>query len=94
MPVTKPANKPVPHSVMISVVTKVTSEMGLTQLARSVIIYVIGVTCNYGNMSTARALQIPHSTVSHHCRLVEDKRDDPAFDKQLTALEKQFDGSA
>jgi chromosomal replication initiation ATPase DnaA len=56
-------------------------------LARQVAMYIaaVGFGMSYGRV--AAALGRDRSTVQHACRVVEDRRDDPAFDRWIEALE-------
>lgn len=57
-------------------------------LARQVAMYVaaVGFGMSYGRV--AAALGRDRSTVQHACRVVEERRDDPAFDSWVEALER------
>lgn len=56
-------------------------------LARQVAMYIasVGFGMSYGRVGAA--LGRDRSTVMHACRVVEDRRDDPAFDRWIEALE-------
>lgn len=57
-------------------------------LARQVAMYVaaVGFGMSYGRV--AAALGRDRSTVQHACRVVEERRDDPAFDTWVDALQQ------
>lgn len=56
-------------------------------LARQVAMYVATVGFGMSYARVAAALGRDRSTVQHACRVVEDRRDDPTFDRWIEALE-------
>lgn len=56
-------------------------------LARQVAMYIATVGFGMSYARVAAALGRDRSTVQHACRAVEDRRDDPAFDRWIEALE-------
>jgi chromosomal replication initiation ATPase DnaA len=58
---------------------------GLTRLRR-LSIYLAHVELGLPAAAVARAFQRSRRSVAHACRLVEDQRDNRAFDVQITAL--------
>lgn len=57
-------------------------------LARQVAMYMAHVGCGLTFATVGRLFRRDRTTVSHACRLVEDLRDDAAFDCRMTALER------
>lgn len=57
-------------------------------LARQVAMYITHVCFGLSLSRVANAFLRDRSTVAHACHLIEDKRDDPAFDDMLEALEE------
>ena len=55
--------------------------------ARQVAMYIATVGFGMSYARVAAALGRDRSTVQHACRAVEDRRDDPAFDRWIEALE-------
>lgn len=56
-------------------------------LARQVAMYLTHVSFGLSLARVANAFVRDRSTVAHACHLIEDRRDDPAFDDMLEALE-------
>lgn len=56
-------------------------------LARQVAMYLAHVTCGLTLTEVGRLFGRDRTTAAHACRLVEDRRDDPNFDKSLDCLE-------
>ncbi|ACT58922.1 helix-turn-helix domain-containing protein [Hirschia baltica] len=56
-------------------------------LARQVAMYLTHVSFGLSLARVANAFLRDRSTVAYACHLIEDKRDDPAFDDMLEALE-------
>ncbi len=56
-------------------------------LARQVAMYIASVGFGMSYARVAAALGRDRSTIQHACRVVEDRRDDPAFDRWIEALE-------
>lgn len=57
-------------------------------LARQVAMYVATVSFGMSYGRVAAALGRDRSTVQHACQIVEERRDDPAFDTWVEALER------
>jgi chromosomal replication initiation ATPase DnaA len=57
-------------------------------LARGLAMYLVHVGCGMSLGRVARIFGRDRSTVGYACRLIEDRRDDPRFDKWLEALER------
>ena len=55
--------------------------------ARQVTMYLAHVACGLSVNQVARLCGRDRTTTAHACRLVEDRRDDPALDSSLTFLE-------
>lgn len=55
--------------------------------ARQVSMYIASVGFGISCTRVAAAMGRDRSTVNHACRLIEDRRDDPAFDRWIEALE-------
>ncbi len=49
--------------------------------------YILAVTLNLGISETARRVGRTPPTIAHSCHLIEDKRDDYAYDQYLEAVE-------
>lgn len=62
---------------------------GLTDKARSVAMYILSVSLEHGPQNTGRAFSCGHNTVIAAVNRVEEWRDDPGFDEELTALEQK-----
>jgi chromosomal replication initiation ATPase DnaA len=56
--------------------------------ARQVAMYLCHVAFERSLSRVAQAFARDRSTVAHACHLVEDRRDDPAFDALIAALEE------
>ncbi len=56
-------------------------------MARQVAMYIATVGFGMSYARVGAALGRDRSTVQHACRRVEDRRDDPAFDRWIEALE-------
>lgn len=56
-------------------------------LARQIAMYLAHVVHGYGFAEIARCFGRDRTTVAHACRVVEDRRDDIAFDLRVAALE-------
>jgi chromosomal replication initiation ATPase DnaA len=56
-------------------------------LARQVAMYLAHVTCGLTLTDTGKLFGRDRTTVSHACGVVEDRRDDPLFDRALDLLE-------
>jgi chromosomal replication initiation ATPase DnaA len=57
-------------------------------LARSLAMYLAHVAFGMSLGRTARAFGRDRSTIMHACRAIEDRRDDPRFERWLEALER------
>ncbi len=55
--------------------------------ARQVAMYVAHVSFGYSLTEVGRLFGRDRTTAGHACRMVEDRRDDPAFDDMLAAIE-------
>lgn len=55
--------------------------------ARQAAMYLAHVACGLSYSAIGRAFRRDRTTAAHACRLVEERRDDPAIDRQLHALE-------
>jgi chromosomal replication initiation ATPase DnaA len=60
---------------------------GNATLARHVAMYIAAVGFGLSYARVGAALGRDRSTVAHACKRVEDRREDPAFDRWLDALE-------
>jgi chromosomal replication initiation ATPase DnaA len=56
-------------------------------LARQVAMYLAHVACGLTMSDTGRLFGRDRTTVAHACGVIEDKRDDPLFDRALDLLE-------
>ena len=56
-------------------------------LARQVAMYLAHVGCGLSLTETGRLFERDRTTVAHACGVIEDRRDDPAFDRALDLLE-------
>ena len=56
--------------------------------ARQVAMYIASVGFGISCARVAAALGRDRTTVTYACRLIEDRRDDPAFDRWIEALEQ------
>lgn len=56
--------------------------------ARNLAMYLAHVAFGMSLGRTARAFGRDRSTITHACRAIEDRRDDPRFDRWLEALER------
>jgi len=56
-------------------------------LARQVAMYLAHVACGLSLTDTGRLFGRDRTTVAHACSVVEDRRDDPLFDRALDLLE-------
>lgn len=56
-------------------------------LARQVAMYIASVGFGMSYARVAAALGRDRSTIQHACRIIEDRRDDPGFDRWIEALE-------
>lgn len=56
-------------------------------LARQVAMYLAHVGCGLSMTAAGRLFSRDRTTVSHACLIVEDRRDDPMFDRALDLLE-------
>jgi chromosomal replication initiation ATPase DnaA len=57
-------------------------------LARQIAMYLAHVAFEMSLQRVATAFDRDRSTVSHACHVIEDRRDDPAFDALIDALEE------
>jgi chromosomal replication initiation ATPase DnaA len=56
-------------------------------LARQVAMYLAHVGCGLSLTETGRLFERDRTTVAHACGVIEDRRDDPTFDRALDLLE-------
>lgn len=84
-----PGTIDIPPDVIDMVKLNAFNAYGLSDKSRSVAMYLMCVSLNYGSRKTARAFGCVHSAVSAAAARVENWRDDPVFDAELTALEKK-----
>ena len=56
-------------------------------LARQVAMYLAHVGCGMSLTDTGRLFERDRTTVAHACGIIEDRRDDPLFDRALDLLE-------
>lgn len=56
-------------------------------LARQVAMYLAHVACGLSLTDTGRLFGRDRTTVAHACGVIEDRRDDPVFDRALDLLE-------
>jgi chromosomal replication initiation ATPase DnaA len=56
-------------------------------LARQVAMYLAHVGCGLSLTETGRLFERDRTTVAHACGIIEDRRDDPLFDRALDLLE-------
>ncbi len=56
-------------------------------LARQVAMYLAHVGCGLSLTATGRLFERDRTTVAHACGVIEDRRDDPIFDRALDLLE-------
>ena len=56
-------------------------------LARQVAMYLAHVGCGMSLTETGRLFERDRTTVAHACGIIEDRRDDPLFDRALDLLE-------
>ncbi len=56
-------------------------------LARQVAMYLAHVGCGLSLTETGRLFKRDRTTVAHACGVIEDRRDDPIFDRALDLLE-------
>lgn len=79
----------IPASVYLYATQTAFMAYGLTDKARSVAMYLLSVTLGYGPTNTAKAFDCGHGAVAAAATRVEEWRDDPDFDTELTALEQK-----
>jgi len=56
-------------------------------LARQVAMYLAHIGCGLSLTETGRLFERDRTTVAHACGVIEDRRDDPIFDRALDLLE-------
>jgi len=56
-------------------------------LARQIAMYLMHVVCGLNMAQIGASFRLDRSTASYACHRIEDLRDDPCFDRQLTQLE-------
>lgn len=66
---------------------RVTRGQAKIALARQVAMYLAHVACGLSLTDTGRLFGRDRTTVAHACGVIEDRRDDPVFDRALDLLE-------
>lgn len=66
---------------------RVTRGRAKVALARQVAMYLAHVACGLSLTDTGRLFGRDRTTVAHACGVIEDRRDDPVFDRALDLLE-------
>ncbi len=66
---------------------RLTRGVARTALARQVAMYLAHVACGLTLTDAGRLFSRDRTTVAHACGVIEDKRDEPAFDRALELLE-------
>ncbi len=61
-------------------------------LARQVAMYLCHVSLGFDHGRVARAFGRDRTTASHACKVVEDRRDDPEFERRIAILDGVFKG--
>jgi chromosomal replication initiation ATPase DnaA len=56
-------------------------------MARQVVMYLAHVACGISLTDTGELLERDRTTVAHACQVVEDRREDPTFDRAISLLE-------
>ena len=56
-------------------------------MARKVAMYLAHVACRLSLTDTGKLFNRDRTTVAHACAVIEDRRDDPLFDRALDLLE-------
>lgn len=74
--------------VALSDLRGVTRGRAKVALARQVAMYLAHVVCGMSLTQVGRTFERDRTTVAHACGLVEDRRDDPCFDRILELLER------
>lgn len=64
---------------------------GKVARARQIAMYLSHVVLGHSLSEVGRAFGRDRTTVSYACALVEDRRDDPAFDAEIDAIERQLE---
>jgi chromosomal replication initiation ATPase DnaA len=67
--------------------TRLTRGRAHIALARQVAMYLAHVACGMSLTDTGRLVGRDRTTVAHACGVIEDRRDDPVFDRALDLLE-------
>jgi hypothetical protein len=67
--------------------------MAHVALARQVAMYMHHVVLRQTLTAVAKSFARDRTTVAHACRVVEDRRDDPAFEELLDAIERAVQGA-
>ena len=73
--------------VDLSALDRVSRGMARISLARQVAMYLAHVGCGLSLTSAGRLFGRDRTTVAHACLIIEDRRDDPLFDRSLDLLE-------
>jgi hypothetical protein len=58
-----------------------------TAFARQAAMYLFHVACGASLSEVGRIFRRDRTTVAHACMMIEDRRDDPAFDRRIARLE-------
>ncbi len=66
---------------------RITRGRAKVALARQVAMYLAHVACGLSLTDTGRLFGRDRTTVAHACGVIEDRRDDPIFDRALDLLE-------
>jgi len=66
---------------------RITRGQAKVALARQVAMYLAHVACGLSLTDTGRLFGRDRTTVAHACGVIEDRRDDPLFDRALDLLE-------
>lgn len=74
--------------VALSDLRGVTRGRAKVALARQVAMYLAHVVCGMSLTQVGRTFERDRTTVAHACGLIEDRRDDPCFDRVLELLER------
>jgi len=78
------------HDVPISLIFSASRCRLAVARARQLAMYLSHVVLGQSLTEVGRGFGRDRTTVSYACALIEDMRDDPAFDAEVTALESQL----
>lgn len=73
--------------VALADIRGVTRGRAKVALARQVAMYLAHVVCGMSLTQVGRVFDRDRTTVAHACGLIEDRRDDPCFDRVIDLLE-------